>query len=88
MHIIVANENERLVPMNIQVSYSNAATDMKGVGRIYSSFFHSSTHNGKVKKILKLVYTCQSYHKNKWQFFVANDEHIYTCNEYESMLIA
>jgi len=34
-----------VVEMNIQISQGNAATDLRGGGRLYKSFFWSSLHN-------------------------------------------
>jgi len=51
--------------LRIQVSQGIAATDFRWGGRFNPTFLNSRSENTTVKGLLKSVYICQSYCKNK-----------------------
>jgi len=51
--------------LRIQVSQSSFATDLRWGGRFNTNFVRSRFENSTVKELLKSVYICQSYCKNK-----------------------
>ena len=72
---ILANTRTN-VHLNIQLSQGSAATNLRGGGKFYSSFTCGSYRNTTVKELLKLVHTCQSYHKIiTCTFFMAHGVH-------------
>jgi len=59
--------------LNIQISQDSVATEFRCGGRFYITVFRSLSKNPKVKELLKSVYICQSYRKNKsGTFFMAH----------------
>jgi len=57
--------NNFLVKLYIQVSQGSAAIDLRGDGRFNTTFLSNRPKNTTVKELLKLVYICQRYCKNK-----------------------
>jgi len=57
VQIILANTHMNVgLQLNIQLSQSSAATQLRGGGKYYSSFLYGSFGNKAVKELLKLVY--------------------------------
>ena len=72
MHIIMVSTRMN-VQLNIQLSQSSAATNLRGGGKFYSSFTCSLYQNTTVKELLKSVHICESYPKNiTCTFFMAH----------------
>ena len=57
--------NNFLVQLCIQVSQDSVATDLRWGGRFNTTFLSSRSDNTTVKELLKSIYICQSYCKNK-----------------------
>jgi len=51
--------------LRIQVSQGSAAIDLRRGGRFDPNFIRSRFENSTVKELLKSVYICKSYYKNK-----------------------
>jgi len=51
--------------LNILISQGSAATEFRCGGRFYFAVFRGLSTNAKVKELLKSVYICRSYRKNK-----------------------
>ena len=53
------------VQLNIQISQSSAATNVRGGGKFYSCFLRGLSQNRTVKELLKSFHSCPSYRKSK-----------------------
>ena len=67
----------KVVKLNICVSQGSATTELRRGGRFKSDFVRHFFLDATLKEFLKLLYICQSYHKNKsGTFFMAHSVHI------------
>jgi len=58
--------------LNTQVSQGSVAIYLRQGDKFYSSFFCSSSHDARVKELLKLVHVHQSYRKNRVGVFLTH----------------
>jgi len=64
--------------LRIQVSQGSAATDLRWGDRFDPNFLRSIFENATVEELLKSVYICQSYCKNKSGTVFLNTVYILT----------
>ena len=49
----------KLLQLNIRISQSNAAADLRRVRKLYNNFFHALSQNAAAKELCKSVQMCQ-----------------------------
>ena len=67
----------KVVKLNICMSQGSAATELRRGGRFKSDFVRHFFLDATLKEFLKLVYICQSYHKNKSDTFFYGSQCVY-----------